>query len=370
MKADWYTINNAAEIDSPSLIIYPDRVKSNIKLLKSFVSDTGQLRPHIKTHKCPEVIRLMLEAGLTKFKCATIAEAEILAKEGAKDVLLAYQPLGPKAERFCQLQRNFAGTIFSCLIDNEKTLEDLSAMASGHHLTVRVFLDLNVGMNRTGIRPGQEALALYQKAVHTKNIDIIGLHAYDGHLRDADLQVRTRKCNEAFLPVIQLQTEIKKITGRLPLIVAGGTPTFPIHAQNKNVECSPGTFIFWDKGYENMLAEQPFRFAALVMTRIISKPDNETICVDLGHKSIASENVLSNRVYFLNAPELEPIGHSEEHMVFKTDKHNAYQVGDVLYGIPHHICPTVSLYDFAAVCNGNTCLERWAISARKRTVTI
>ncbi len=370
MNSPWYHISNIAEFDTPALVVFPERVQRNINTAIAMAGGPHRLRPHIKTHKSPEATRMLIDAGITKFKCATIAEAEILAKEDAKDVLLAYQPIGPKAERFCQLQGHFVGTIFSCLIDNEKTLADLSTIASGHHLTIRVFLDLNVGMNRTGITPGQEALALYQTAIHTKGIDIIGLHAYDGHLRDADLQVRTRKCNEAFLPVIQLQTEIKKITGRLALIVAGGTPTFPIHAQNKNVECSPGTFIFWDKGYENILAEQPFQFAALVMTRIISKPDNETICVDLGHKSIASENALSNRVYFLNAPELEPIGHSEEHMVFKTDKHSAYQVGDILYGIPHHICPTVALYDVAAICNGNTCLERWDISARRRTVTI
>src|SRR3989337_1213734 len=131
---DWYTIRNAETLDTPALVLYPDRIRNNIKILKSFVTDTKQLRPHIKTNKCPQVIQLMLEGGITKFKCATIAEAEILAIEGAKDVLLAYQPVGPKARRFCELQRAFGKTIFSCLIDNEKSLSELSALGSEYNL--------------------------------------------------------------------------------------------------------------------------------------------------------------------------------------------------------------------------------------------
>lgn len=367
---NWYTINNAEDIDSPALIIYPDRVKSNIKLLQTFVSDTRQLRPHVKTNKCPEVIKLMLEAGITKFKCATIAEGEILAMQGAQDVLLAYQPTGPKAERFCKLHRHFSATAFSCLIDNKRSLSELSALAGKFNLKIRVFIDLNVGMNRTGIAPGREALQLYLNANQSDGIEIIGLHAYDGHLHDSDLQVRNQKCDEAFRDVEHLRTEIKKATGKSPVMVAGGTPTFPIHARKTDIECSPGTFIFWDKGYQQILPEQPFQFAALVVTRVISKPDNQTICVDLGHKSIASENPINNRVYFLNAPGLEPIGHSEEHMVFRTEKNRNFQVGDVLYGVPYHICPTVALYDTASICTDNTFRESWSIAARKRKITI
>lgn len=367
---DWYNVNNAEAIDTPALIIYPDRVKHNIEVLQGFVSDTQQLRPHIKTNKCPEVIQLMMDAGITRFKCATIAEAEMLAIQGATDVLLAYQPVGPKAERFCKLQRHFTKTTFSCLIDNQESLSGLSARAVKNNLKARVFIDLNVGMNRTGILPGTEALKLYLDANQTDGIEVIGLHAYDGHLRDADLQVRTGKCNEAFKNVVLLQEEIKRVTGKLPLLVAGGTPTFPIHAKKTDVESSPGTFIFWDKGYQQSLPEQPFQFGALIMSRVISIPDAETLCIDLGHKSIASENPINHRVYFLNAPDLQPVGHSEEHMVFRTKKNHAYHVGDILYGVPHHICPTVALYDMASVCTNNTIRESWTIAARKRRITI
>jgi D-serine deaminase-like pyridoxal phosphate-dependent protein len=368
---EWYTIQNAEALDTPALVIYPDRIKKNLAVLKSFVGDIRKLRPHVKTSKSPDVVRLMMEAGITKFKCATIAEAEMLAQMGAKDVLLAYQPVGPKAERFCLLQETYRETVFSCLVDNSGSLAELSAASEKRGETVRVLIDLNVGMNRTGIAPGKEAFELYQRARRTNGIMFVGLHAYDGHLRDADLALRTEKCDAAFRGVELLRQQIKKEdSGGDPLIVVGGTPTFPIHAKRADVEASPGTFIFWDRGYQQVLTEQPFEFAAVVVARIISKPDDHTLCVDLGHKSIASENPVGQRVYFMNAPELQPIGHSEEHMVFRNEAPTPLKVGDVLYGIPHHVCPTVALYEEAAVCENNSVTERWTITARKRRIKI
>lgn len=368
--AEWYTLTNVDELDTPSLVIYPERVKRNLGIVQSFVDDIKQLRPHIKTNKCPEVARMILEAGVTKFKCATIAEAEMLGSLGAKDVLLAYQPTGPKVARFCQLQKKFPETTFSCLVDNAKSLDALSSAAQANNLTIRVLIDLNVGMNRTGIAPGKSASALFRAAIESTGIAFVGLHAYDGHLHDADAQIRKQKCDEGFRGVDELRNEIRQQTGSDPVVVAGGTPTFPIHAKRKNVEVSPGTFIFWDQGYRQLLPEQPFEFAALVVTRVISIPGENSLCVDLGHKSIASENSLTRRVYFLNAQGLEPIGHSEEHMVFQTAEKHAFQPGDVFYGVPHHICPTVALYDEAAVCRNHAVVDRWPILARKRKITV
>lgn len=367
---DWYTIRNVEAVDTPALVIYPERVKRNLTILKSFISDINAVRPHIKTNKCPQVVRMMLESGISKFKCATIAEAEMLAMEGAKDVLLAYQPTGPKARRFCDLQRKFRNTTFSCLTDHNTVLQELSTTAGEFGVKIRVFIDLNVGMNRTGITPGVDALALFNAATEAPEIDFIGLHAYDGHLRDPDLAVRKQKCDDAFQHVERMAKEIARRSGSQPIIVAGGTPTFPIHAKRANVEASPGTFIFWDRGYQQLLAEQPFEFAALVVTRVISTPDEHTVCLDLGHKSIASENPIANRVYLLNDASLEPIGHSEEHMVFRTAQKHNLQPGHVFYGVPHHICPTVALYDEANVCRDNRVEETWPIVARKRKITV
>src|SRR5205809_6117251 len=114
--SNWYEINNVDQVDSPALVIYADRVRENIKTLMSSIDNVDRLRPHIKTHKSLEVSRLMLEAGIKKFKCATIAEAEMLAVAGAPDVLLAYQPVGPKAERLAALKKKFPNVSWSCLI--------------------------------------------------------------------------------------------------------------------------------------------------------------------------------------------------------------------------------------------------------------
>jgi D-serine deaminase-like pyridoxal phosphate-dependent protein len=107
-----------------------------------------------------------------------------------------------------------------------------------------------------------------------------------------------------------------------------------------------------------------------VISRVISKPTNDTLCIDLGHKSIASENPIENRVFFLNAPDLQPMGHSEEHMVVRTPATNSYKVGDVLFGVPFHICPTCALYDSAWIVENHKVRQTWAISARNRTLTV
>ncbi len=363
----WYEIKNIDALDSPALVVYPERVKRNIAELLRSIDNVSRLRPHIKTHKSLEVSRLMLEAGIRKFKCATIAEAEMLAMAGAKDILLAYQPVGPKAFRLSSLATEFPDIAWACLIDNENSARFLGKIFEASEQVARVYIDLNVGMNRTGIDPAK-ALALVESLQHIKGLTIIGLHAYDGHLRDTDYDARKKRCDEAFAMTTDLQSQIEKKFGKRLIIVAGGTPTFSIHAKRQDVECSPGTFIYWDKGYEAILQEQHYEHAALVISRVISLPSENIICTDLGHKAIASENPLANRVFFLNAPELEPIGHSEEHMVFKTQK--KYAVGDVLYGVPFHVCPTVALHDLANVVIDGKFTETWVNSSRKRKLTI
>ncbi len=370
MQKDWYIIDNISEVDSPALIVYPARAKENIRIVKGFVNDeVTRLRPHVKTHKSSEISKMLMEAGINKFKCATIAEAEMLAIAGAADVLLAYPPIGPKAKRFITLVKKYPETQFSCLIDNSISAKYLSEEAVREKIKLSVFIDVNVGMNRTGIVPDQ-ALALYDETESFEGINIIGLHAYDGHLRDADLTLRTQKCDEEFTKVTALHTAIKDKFSKALTIVAGGTPTFPIHAKRKDIECSPGTFIYWDKGYSQTLTEQPYLFAALVITRVISKPTADTITVDLGHKNIASENPLANRVTFLNAPDAQPTGQSEEHLVLKVDHPEKYNIGDVLYGVPYHICPTVALHDRAKVIENHLATGTWTTLARNRTINV
>ncbi|MEO8474553.1 MAG: D-TA family PLP-dependent enzyme [Chryseolinea sp.] len=369
MGKNWYTIDNIDEVDSPSLVVYPARIKNNIEILIDGIDDIDRLRPHIKTHKSSEVIRMMLDAGITKFKCATIAEAEVLGAEGAPDVLMAYQPVGPNGERMGRLMTQFPNTMFACLIDNISTANDLSGIFVRHGLKLRLFIDVNVGMNRTGILPN-DAVLLFDQCQTLPGIQIVGLHGYDGHLRDTDLQVRKAKCDESFKLVTDLQQAIKTKFNTELIIVAGGTPTYSIHKNRLHVECSPGTFIYWDKGYSDILKEQQYLYAALVITRVVSKPAEDIICVDLGHKSIASENPLSSRVFFLNAPNVTPIGHSEEHLVLKVDGDEKFKIGDVLYGVPFHICPTVALHQRPAVVKDGVVKTYWNTVSRSRMITV
>lgn len=368
-NVEWYTISNIAEIDSPALVLYYDRIIENIRLLKQLSGNVSLLRPHVKTNKIAEVCRLMLEEGITKFKCATIAEAEMLAREQAPDVLLAYQPIGPKAQRFIRLIKTYPATRFSCLIDNREAAIDLSAAAAAEQLIIDVYLDLNVGMNRTGILPGDEAFALFQQALALRGINPIGLHAYDGHINVTDPVLRQQQSDEGFAKVRALAGRIQLQLGTTPIIIAGGSPTFPTHVGRVGVECSPGTFVFWDRSYKLQMPEMPFDYAALVVTRVISILDQHRICADLGHKSVAAESPFP-RVYFLNAPDATPVGQSEEHLVLKVANASAYKMGDVLYGVPIHVCPTVALYERAIIIKDHKGVEEWKVVARDRKITI
>src|SRR4030095_13208480 len=146
----WYTIQEIDQLDSPALVIFPGMVKENIALAIKMVGDVSRLRPHVKTHKSTDASKLMLAAGIQKFKCATIAEAEMLGMCGAPDVLLAYHPLGPKLKRFIYLIGKYPNTRYSCLVDNESAASEQSAEFSANGFKVPVYVDLNVGMNRTG----------------------------------------------------------------------------------------------------------------------------------------------------------------------------------------------------------------------------
>lgn len=366
---EWYQIKNIDEIDSPALVVYPSRVKENIALAKKMVGDINRLRPHVKTHKTKEVSLLLLEAGVSKFKCATIAEAEMLAIVRAPDVLLAYQPVGPKIQRLISLIKKYPATKFSCLVDDKKAAEGIVQEAGGAGINISVYADLNVGMNRTGVLPA-EAVSLYSFCSQLNNIKVIGLHAYDGHITDEDITIRKRQVDEVFAIIESIKNELLQKGYGEPVIIAGGSPTFPIYAKKEKVECSPGTFVYWDAGYVKKYKEQPFLPAAVVVSRIISLPNKTTICTDLGHKSIAAENPLAKRVQLLNAEGLEFIGHSEEHLVLKASDDHAYKTGDVLYGMPVHVCPTCALYERALTVEAGMVTGEWKIIARDRKIEI
>src|SRR5687767_7117324 len=189
MSDRWYEIKNPSEVSSPALLVYEDRVEENIRRMIEIIGDVNRLRPHIKTHKTEQLVRLQLKKGITRFKCATIAEAEMAAMAGAKDVLLAYQPVGPNVERFLTLMMDFPHVRFGCIADNAKSISDLSEAAVRASTHIEVMIDLDIGQHRTGIAP-DAAFNLYQMIAALPGIKPGGLHAYDGHIHNTDVAER------------------------------------------------------------------------------------------------------------------------------------------------------------------------------------
>ncbi len=349
----WHKVSNVEEVASPALLVYPDRVEENIQRMLR-VAGGERLRPHVKTHKLPEVVRMQIERGITKFKCATIAEAEMTALCGATDVLLAYQPVGPNIARFIQLAKTLSRTKFSTIADDANVLRSLSAAAAEAGLEVDVLLDIDCGMRRSGVPPGPKAVELYRLIADLRGLKPGGFHAYEGQIQDREPGERARACERAFSPVNVLRAQLAATGLPVPVVVAGGTPTFPIHARRKDVECAPGTCVFWDFGYATRFPDLDFLPAALLLTRVVSKPGLNRVSLDLGHKAVASEN---------------PVTHSEEHLVVETARASEFPVGAVFYGIPWHICPTVALHSEAVVIKNGQAEARWKILARERKLT-
>ena len=366
----WYVLNNPDEIDSPALLIFKNRVAFNIKTMVNIAGDPRRLMPHVKTHKMAKVVKMQLEAGISQFKCATIAEAEMLAEAGAKNILLAYQLNFTKAKRFITLIKKYPDVQFASLIDNVDSAKMLNDLFEKENLKAHIFIDVDAGMHRTGIEAGEKLFNLFLELQKLSNIIFGGLHIYDGHIRDEDFETRKQKVEEAFEKVNAVKQQIKQISN-LPevKIIAGGTPTFTVHALNKEEFCSPGTCLLWDYGYDNLLSEQPFEFAAVLMTRIISKPAPGLITTDLGHKSVAAENPILKRIFFLNLENYEVKSQSEEHLVVKVEDWENWNVGDELYGIPYHICPTVALYDEAVIVEDGNVIDKWNVVARRKRIT-
>lgn len=361
---------NFSQIDSPCLIVYPALVEKNIAEMINMAGSVTRLRPHIKTHKTAEGIKMMQAQGINKFKCATIAEAELLAMNKAKDVLLAHQPVGVKIQRLIKLIITYPQTIFSTIVDNIEQAQLINKAFAIEGFNLAVYIDINVGMNRTGIHPGNEAFQLYEYLQTASHLIFKGLHVYDGQHRQSDPIEREQACEAAFEKVYTWIKMIEEKGYNRPSIIAGGSPSFSIHAKKLDRECSPGTNIFWDHGYATICPEQHFTPAVHLLTRVISKPAANRICLDLGHKAVASENEITKRVYFPNHTDLKPVGQSEEHLVMETENADQYKVGDILIGIPYHICPTVALHETLIAIENDQIIGEWQVAARKRKITI
>ena len=362
---DWYKIKNEQQILTPCVLLYPDRIQENIRKMIETAGNPDRLRPHVKTHKIPQIVKMQLDAGISKFKCATLAEVKMTAGTGAKDILLSYPLIGPGLRYFCRLVQKFPDVRFSVIVDNLISAKAIEKAASERRLRIPVFIDIDNGMHRTGILPGKEAEELVKYIHHSEYLIFAGLHVYDGHTREPDFGKRKQLIEEEFIPVLRFVSMLNDAGIPVGEMVCGGSPSFPVHALFEGRTLSPGTSLLWDEGYGSSFSDVELLPAAVMATRVVSKPLGEYLCLDLGHKAIASEKP-HPRVKFFGIDDYEVVNHSEEHLVISVENHTGFTIGQVVYGIPLHICPTMALHEQVYVVENGGVTGKWRVVARSR----
>lgn len=363
-----YCLKETGGIISPALIYYRNMICENIEKAIRIAGRPERLWPHVKSHKAAGMLKLQMEYGITKFKTATVAEAEMAAEAGAEKVILAYPLVGPNVRRYLELAKAFPETEFYAVGENITQFEEISDMGEELCHSMNCLVDVNMGMNRTGVElDGLEEL--YRRAFVLAGTRMKGLHCYDGHHNQSDIRERR-------LGVEEVNRRIREVIGRLqadgmdcPVVVAGGTPSFPCHAMLTDWFLSPGTAFLTDAGYYINLPDLDFIPAAAVMTRVVSHPSKGMFTVDLGYKGIASDPA-GIRGYIVGLEDAYHVLHSEEHWVFGLkDEARIPEIGTCLYVIPTHICPTSALYQQILVAQDHTVTERWDVTARNRKLT-
>jgi D-serine deaminase-like pyridoxal phosphate-dependent protein len=368
-----YTVHDTSRIFTPALLFYKDLIRHNIREAIAIAGSPARLRPHVKTHKTREVVRMELEAGITGHKCATIAEAEMLAGCGVPDVFLAYNLVGPNCGRLARLVQAFPRCRFSVQADHPDGVRALSEAMAAAGQKVDVLIDVDVGQHRTGIPPGDAAVALYELIQRSPGLVPAGLHVYDGHNHQESLAEREAAVQQQIQPVLALRAALEKTGLPVPRMVMGGTPTFPVYARmdHPGWECAPGTCFLHDHGYGSRFADlSGFKPAALLLTRVISRPTPSRITLDLGYKAIASDPPAGKRCVLLNVLDYEPVLQNEEHFVVQSPAATRFRPGDEVYAVPTHVCPTTAMHRQAYVVEDGKITGTWDIVARDRVLTI
>jgi D-serine deaminase-like pyridoxal phosphate-dependent protein len=314
-----------------------------------------------------EVVRLQVEYGIRKFKCATLTEVALVAANGGEDILLAYPLTGPAIGHFIDLKSRFPDTIFAVTVDSVVATQKLSEKAKLKGMKLDVFVDLDNGMCRTGIRP-DKADKLISSILKNRYLLLKGFHIYDGHIHEKEKAKREEHCKQDFESVNRLVEKMEEKGIEVKELACGGTPTFPIHARYNSRTLCPGTPLLWDAGYAGTLPDLDFLPAAVIAARVISKP-GENVCLDLGYKAVASE-MPHPRVSFLDLGVPKVINHSEEHFVASSPEFSKLSIGDVVYALPMHVCPTIALHEQVYMVKGKIIKDVWKVIARNRNYRI
>jgi D-serine deaminase-like pyridoxal phosphate-dependent protein len=363
-----YQINDVSLLHSPGLVLFRELLEHNLGESIRLCGGPSRWRPHVKTHKTREIVRRQLELGVHKHKCATIAEAEMLAEEKVSEVLIAYPMVGPNVARLSKLIDRFPETRFATLIDHSDVADQIGRFLEANGQSVEALLDLNAGMDRTGIALNQQAIELYEMISSTPGLKAGGLHWYDGQHRQPDLRERKIAVLAGWEQFLHFRDKLLMSGLEVPRIVAAGTGSFAILAETEEpgLELSPGTTTLYDADCNEKFPELNFKPAVAILTRVISHSGSTRMTLDVGHKACAADQPAGKRLYFPTLQDAKEVQHTEEHLVIETSAAHRFRIGDHFFAISRHICPTMNIHSDVWVVSNNEVVEKWQVKARAR----
>ena len=370
VSLDAYQIRGLDDVLTPALAIYADVVDANVRaILRVLGGDPNRWRPHVKTAKLEFIMQGLVEAGVVDFKCATTLELLSACRAGARDVLVAYPMQGANAARVKEMARQFPGVRVSALV------EAAAGVAIWAGSTVSLFVDVNPGMNRTGVAPDrtEEVLGVV-RAIRGAGLEFRGLHYYDGQLRQENLAERTAAAHRGYDGLMKLTTALEAGGVAIPEMVTAGTPTLPcslayagFRSERFMHRVSPGTVVYGDAtSLAQPPAEYGLRPAVMVVSRVVSHPAPNIVTCDAGHKSVSADAGVPTCAV-LGRPELTPLHPSEEHLPLDVPPGAAVPaIGEFLFLLPRHVCPTVNNFDDALIVRQGTIERVERVTARGR----
>jgi len=366
-----YFLNNTNSIITPALVCYKQIIEENTHRTIKLAGGVDRLWPHVKTHKMSALVKQQQSLGITRFKCATLAEAEMVAECGAEHILVAYPLVGPNILRFVELQIAYPESHFWAVGDDYHQLSMLAEASLKSGLLTRVLIDVNLGMDRTGV-PLELVEDLFVKCAAISGLDLQGLHCFNGNFKISDHSLRQKEVDKTATMIFEIQSSLLSRHYNCHTIVVGSTPSIPCYTEYENIFLSPGTAFITDRGYSSLFEDLEFETGAVVLTRVISRAAPGLFTVDLGYKSIAADPPGSRGV-ILGFEDAQQVFHCEEHWTFQMkagDEALTPEIGTLLYVLPTHICPTIALYPYAWVSEHGEITAKWDITARDRKITI
>jgi D-serine deaminase-like pyridoxal phosphate-dependent protein len=351
------------QIDTPALLLDVDALQANIARMAAFFAPRHcKLRPHFKSHKCTAIARLQMEAGAVGITCAKLGEAEVLADAGISNILIANQIVGPlKIRRLIAVCHRAAPMV---AVDSAANVKMLSEMASAAGVGIGVLVEINVGMDRCGVAPGQPALELARLVASSPGLKFEGLQGYEGHCVDLREETeRTEKTRASLKLLVDTRRLIERAGLRVNLVSGGGTGTYAINADYPGIdEVQAGSYAAMDWWYTDIRPE--FRQAMSILATVISRPKPGLVIIDVGCKGTGSEWG-APRVKNLSGARVANHS-SEEHMKIALPENAAISIGERIEIIPSHGCTTSNLYSEFILHREGSVIGAWPIEGRGR----